>query len=297
MILEIDGRPVALTDSDTLNKNDGQVFAVVSYNEIHEALGRIGIPDIIDDCLEASTSKLENRENYDFITVSPPVQQDEDVNAVVCIYVKRDFLVFVCHDAEALYKKLEVQQCKNSAIFDRYFDKLLADDFDELELIEDEIAQLEESITEEDRDVDIADIIQLRKSVLKYKNYYERLYSVADDVVDNENDIYTKVDLKNFRITRDRVDRLHIKAHDLQEQVVQARESYQSQLDISLNKTMKILTVVTSLFLPLTLLVGWYGMNLQMPEFLWEHGYPFVIGLTVAIIILLIFLFKRKKWF
>jgi magnesium transporter len=59
---------------------------------------------------------------------------------------------------------------------------------------------------------------------------------------------------------------------------------------------MKIFTVITSIFLPLTLLVGWYGMNLQMPEFNWPFGYPFVILLSVIVVIVSIVIFKRRKW-
>ena len=69
---------------------------------------------------------------------------------------------------------------------------------------------------------------------------------------------------------------------NLRDYVTQVREAYQAQIDINLNKVMKIFTVITSIFLPLTLIVGWYGMNLKMPEYSWVYGYPFVIGLIVV---------------
>ena len=59
---------------------------------------------------------------------------------------------------------------------------------------------------------------------------------------------------------------------------------------------MKYFTVVTSVFLPLTLLVGWYGRNLRMPEFRWAYGYPFVIVLSIAIVVFMIWQFRRNKW-
>ncbi|HAN21653.1 MAG TPA: hypothetical protein DCP51_08290 [Clostridiales bacterium] len=60
---------------------------------------------------------------------------------------------------------------------------------------------------------------------------------------------------------------------------------------------MKIFTVVTSIFMPLTLLVGLYGMNLQMPEFSWQYGYLFVIILNILVSAFCIIYLKRKKWF
>ena len=83
----------------------------------------------------------------------------------------------------------------------------------------------------------------------------------------------------------------------LQEYIEQVREAYQSQIDIEQNNIMKVFTVVTSIFLPLTLIAGWYGMNLQMPEFHWAWGYPFVIAVSLSVVVALIVIFKRKKWF
>ncbi|HRT81755.1 MAG TPA: CorA family divalent cation transporter, partial [Oscillospiraceae bacterium] len=80
------------------------------------------------------------------------------------------------------------------------------------------------------------------------------------------------------------------------EYLTQVREAFQNQLDISLNETMRFFTVVTSIFLPLTLLVGWYGMNLRMPEFASNHAYPIVIAFSILFIILSLIFSKKKGW-
>ena len=67
-------------------------------------------------------------------------------------------------------------------------------------------------------------------------------------------------------------------------------------MDLRQNKIMKVLTVVTTIFLPLSLIVGWYGMNFPMPEFDWAFGYPAVILLSAAVVIFCVWLFKRKKF-
>ena len=60
---------------------------------------------------------------------------------------------------------------------------------------------------------------------------------------------------------------------------------------------MTVLTVVTTIFMPLTLIVGWYGMNFKyMPELDWVWGYPIVIAVSVLIVIGSLIFFKRKKW-
>ena len=69
-----------------------------------------------------------------------------------------------------------------------------------------------------------------------------------------------------------------------------------SQIEVQQNRVMSILTVVTTIFLPLTLIAGWYGMNFPgMPEFGWKYGYPTVIFISILIIILEILYFKKKK--
>ena len=70
----------------------------------------------------------------------------------------------------------------------------------------------------------------------------------------------------------------------------------QNKLDLEQNNIMKVLTVVTTLIMPLTLLTGWYGMNLQMPEFHLKYGYYIIIGVAVAIFTGTLIYFKKKKW-
>ena len=60
---------------------------------------------------------------------------------------------------------------------------------------------------------------------------------------------------------------------------------------------MTLLTIVTTIFMPLTLIAGWYGMNfIYMPELSSRWGYPIVIGVSVLIVIVSLVFFKKKKW-
>ena len=57
-------------------------------------------------------------------------------------------------------------------------------------------------------------------------------------------------------------------------------------------------TIITTIFFPLTIIVGWYGMNFaNMPELTWKYGYLYVTALSVFVVILLIIIGKKKKWF
>ena len=58
-----------------------------------------------------------------------------------------------------------------------------------------------------------------------------------------------------------------------------------------------MLTVITTIFMPLTLIAGWYGMNFRyMPELGWRIGYPLVIVISIAIVVFCLIIFKKKRW-
>ena len=94
-----------------------------------------------------------------------------------------------------------------------------------------------------------------------------------------------------------RVGRLKNEVHILREYSVQVREIYQSQLSAKQNETMMIITIITAIFFPLSLITGWYGMNfVNMPELHWKYGYPVIIIISSIIVIFCIWIFKRKKY-
>ena len=83
----------------------------------------------------------------------------------------------------------------------------------------------------------------------------------------------------------------------LTDSVVHLWDAYQASMEMELNKTMKVFTLVSTIFFPLTVIVGWYGMNFSyMPEIRWRYGYIYVIILSGAVIGALIYWFKKKKW-
>ena len=100
--------------------------------------------------------------------------------------------------------------------------------------------------------------------------------------------------IPSFATIEDRADRLMNKTAQLLEYAEQVKDAYQSRLDARQNRSMQFLTIISTIFLPLTLITSWYGMNFQnMPEL--QNGYPGVIFLSVLVIILCIWIFKIKK--
>ncbi len=78
---------------------------------------------------------------------------------------------------------------------------------------------------------------------------------------------------------------------------------YLSSISYKMNEVMKVLTIIATLFIPLTFIVGIYGMNFNtelsswnMPELNWKYGYPAVIVVMLTVVVIMLLYFRRKKW-
>ena len=136
-----------------------------------------------------------------------------------------------------------------------------------------------------------------RQKLSEFHIYYEQLTDIAE--LFSTCDFYqSEQDTQGWDRFMHRVERLQNHVHLLRENVLQIRELYQSMQDARQNKIMGIITIVTSFFLPLTLITGWYGMNfVYMPELQWRYGYFVVIIISLVIVISEIIYFKKKKFF
>ena len=120
---------------------------------------------------------------------------------------------------------------------------------------------------------------------------------LAQEFQENENGFFAQENLRYFRLFIDRASRLYDTSMSLRDYTMQLRDLYKAQLDLKQNRIMTVLTVVTTIFMPLTLIVGWYGMNFRyMPELEWHWGYPVIIILSIVIVVASLLFFKKKKW-
>lgn len=233
---------------------------------------------------------------FNFCDVKNPLKKDDRV----CIYCGAEDFVFISDNMRCneLMNEIDTDLDNQSQLL-QFLNALTAEDVYELERMEDRIADLEDKLITEERlnSDDSTIIISMRRELLKMKRYYEQLDLITGDLADNSNKAFSDDSQKKFVSLDRRMDYLLDSITHLREYMTQVREAYQAQVDIEQNQIMKVFTVITSIFLPLTLIVGWYGMNLQMPEFEWSLGYPFVISLSIAVVIACFFFFKRKNWF
>ena len=158
-----------------------------------------------------------------------------------------------------------------------------------LDDLDDQVVSFEENlfdgkgVTEEN----FATLHEFRKDGWNKRRYFERMEMLTDDLA--------KID-DSYGFLDSKYDKLLNHSLRTQEYLDQIRQSYEAHIGIEQNNLMKFFTVITSIFLPLSLIAGWYGMNLMMPEVNWIYSYPFVIALSIGIIAVMIWLFRKNKW-
>lgn len=180
-----------------------------------------------------------------------------------------------------------------------FLEQLIDGHLPALTAMDSRLAEMERRIEQEEDDGEEAaeEINDLRGELLDLRTHYEQLIDVGQELEENENGFFSQEELRYFRMFTRRVTRLQELNRALRDYAVQVRDLYQTGLELRQNRAMNTLTVVTSVFLPLTLIVGWYGMNFtRMPELTSPWGYPGVILVSVALVAGLLIYFKRKKW-
>ena len=220
-------------------------------------------------------------------------------------YIHKGHLLFI-DDTERIQKiasRLPEIKATDTTLEARFFLELLEffinDDVLYLQRYEDMLISVEEELLENEMMEDFhTDMLRYRREILILNGYYQQFTEFMQMIAENKNRMFNDEDCRLFKVVANRVDRLYDNTKMLREYTAQLRELHKSQIDIMQNKTMRVLTLVTTIFMPLTLITGWYGMNFKfMPELTSKHGYLGVIALSATVVIGEIIFFKRKKWF
>ncbi|MBN2215044.1 MAG: magnesium/cobalt transporter CorA [Bacteroidales bacterium] len=134
------------------------------------------------------------------------------------------------------------------------------------------------------------DLVLVRKSLFPLEKAVGVIIKDEFDLIDDEDEIF-------FKDVNDHIIQL-VQTHDsYRDFITSLIEINSSNMNNVLNRTMKILTVIATIFIPLTFVAGIYGMNFKnMPELSWRYGYFMVLGLMFLIAIGMFFYMKRKKF-
>ncbi|MDO9548359.1 MAG: magnesium/cobalt transporter CorA [Candidatus Marinimicrobia bacterium] len=176
------------------------------------------------------------------------------------------------------------------AIVDNYFYVLetIAEETEQLEdiLLKNADASVLQRIHQQKRQ-----LIFMRKSVWPLREILNNIDRLESDLVKSSSKLF-------FRDVYDHTIQIIDTVENLRDIVTGMLDIYLSTVSNRMNEVMKVLTIIATIFIPLTFLAGIYGMNFQyMPELAWKFGYPMALAVMVSVGIVMLVFFKRKKWF
>lgn len=170
--------------------------------------------------------------------------------------------------------------------------------YEALDEVWNRIEYLDEQVVRRPERVELRDIQQLKRDILQLRRY---IYPVKDALMGLENkesEVFGPSTLVFLRDTVDHVKHVVDNIDTYREMISNIMDIYLSQLSIKMNEVMKVLTIIATIFIPLTFVAGVYGMNFEhMPELRWEFAYPNGFYILIGIITLLMVIYmKTKRW-
>ena len=158
--------------------------------------------------------------------------------------------------------------------------------------------ELEDQILDGNTEGVLEQIAEIRNDLRDLKIHYTQLIDVCQEFEENENHFFKDENERYFHLVAQRIERLLEMLLTLVDFTIQLRDFCQSKIDEKQNRNLAFLTIISSIFMPLTLIAGWYGMNFKyMPELDKVWAYPLVFVVSVMIVVVCIVFFKKNKWF
>lgn len=267
-------------------------------------------PLVLEDILNsAQRPKIEDYDDYLFIVIKSLVHDDVDFitqTGQISFVMGKNFVITFRDTESPLFEpvmqRLKVSKSKlreGKADYLTYscIDLIIDNYFLILEKIGDRIETIEDALVSKPSNQMLGqihklktDLIFLRKSLWPLREIISRMLNGDIPFINESLRPYLR-DLFDHAIHAiDTVETFR----DIISGMI---DIYLSSVNNRLNETMRVLTIIATIFIPLTFLSGWYGMNFDdMPELKWRYGYPMVITLAITIASSMLFYFRKKKW-
>ncbi len=278
--------------------------------DVLSEIGRIFAlhPLTIEDILDTThRPKIEDFEDYSFILAKALYESNGNIiNEQLSIIVRPSLVISLHETGSDLFVPLtnrlragkgRIRQMKADYLVYALLDTLVDNYFVVLEEMGETIESVEEQIAVSSRENSIKPIQEIRKNLIQMRRAAWPLRDLLNDLA-----------IGNIPFVGESIRIYYKDVHDHAIQAADTTEIYRETLtelltiyltatSNRLNEVMKVLTIITTIFMPLTVIAGIYGMNFEhMPELKWQFGYPAVLLLMLAIALLMLFFFRKKRW-
>ncbi|WP_019533420.1 magnesium/cobalt transporter CorA [Paenibacillus ginsengihumi] len=263
-------------------------------------------PLAIEDCLHLSQrAKLDHYGDVHFFVlhaIHPSTLEGLEVD----LFVGPDFVVSFhlqqLQEIDDAWDKMTAMdnppQSGPLTCAHQIMDKLVDQYFPSVYALEDEIGELEHEDGDDDSENLLTRLFEIRSRLLKLRRIVVPMRDLLYRIVNSQRIAGMEEHAIYFQDIHDHLWKLSDMIEQNRDITADIRDSYMSLNSNRMNRIMKTLTVITTIFMPLTFVAGIYGMNFtHMPELEWRYGYGLVLCLMAAVGLGMFYWFYRKGWF
>ncbi|MGW8120344.1 magnesium/cobalt transporter CorA [Staphylococcus xylosus] len=260
----------------------------------------------IDDTVNGTPrAKYKSYDTYQYIVLHS-IDTNNNGDKALNLFIKDEALITYHHQPFSIlnnFTHVLMKENKNvlqtSDVALHIIDKMVDSYFDLIYEIEDKVYEFEDyQLKDASVKIIMEEVFKIRSNIIKMKRIVYPIQELVDNIKESG---LLLVDEKNHMYIQ------HIEDHIIKQQNIlkmsqemtdEIKDNYSSYNSFKMNSIMQVLTLVSVVFLPLTLITGIYGMNFtNMPELKWHYGYYIVLTIMLAISISCIVYFKKEKWF
>lgn len=277
-----------------------------------EALGKAFniYPLVLEDILNTnSRPKLDDYADYLFIVLkmlSIPQGTNGLKSEQISLVLGRNFLLSFQEDEFDLFDPIRTRLANDDSRLRRrpvdflaysLIDRIVDEYFVVLEQLGERIDLLEEQAESLSNTAFVTTHNELKRQTLEIRRAVWPLREVISAMMRNERNLIQPETLPYLRDVYDHVIQVIDMVEVFRDLLGDLKDVYLSTLSLRMSQVMKVLTIIATIFIPLTFIVGIYGMNFRyMPELEWRYGYLFVWMVIVAVAVSLMYYFRKMKW-
>lgn len=264
---------------------------------------------LIEDIQADQRPKSEEYDDYLFFTLKMLYRIDDrsiDYEQISFVLGKNFLLSFQEKEGDlfdGFRERIRLDQGKvrkkqSDYLMYRLIDIIVDNYYNVLDRIGDLIEETEDQVYENPSNKAFHEIQSLKKELIFLRKALYPLREALSKLVKGESEFIHEENLPYFSDVYDHVAHLIDSLDTYKDLTSSLLDIHINAMNTRMNEVMKVLTVISTIFMPLTFIVGVYGMNFKfMPELNWKGGYFSVWGVMIVIVIAMLAFFRRKKWF
>lgn len=262
-------------------------------------------PLAVEDCIHSlQRPKLDYYDDFNFF-VTHSINEKSFDRQEIDFFLGENFIVsFHLHDSKEVnqvWRRLlsmeKPEEWDEYRVFYEVLDKVVDNYFPIVYSVEDELNEVEENPDDKSMEELLEILFDLRHQLLALRHIIIPVRDLFYRMLNSHHLSGIRERREYFADIYDHLVKLSEMVQSNREITNDIRDNFISYNSYQQNRVIQILTIITSIFAPLTFIAGVYGMNFEyMPELQWEYSYFVLWGIMIIIFIFMLFYFKRKKW-